>query len=993
MKKEAYILFTAAILAGATPLYADVEDVTAQFVTNYNFTGDKDVWNIQQNSCNTVQNENCQEFWTGDTNNAWFKMSQTLTNLPEGVYRLTVNAFTRAGNRDISQTAIYATTTEKEYLSPILLRHQDTSYGSMPDAMNTASAAFYSTAGSYWLNTVDNIMVNDGKLTIGARNVGQLNNGGDNGSWTILGHVRLYRLTGSDLRPFLSQVISEAQALVSEGQYSGLDELEHAIATAQSVSDEALTTEQIKTLQTAIDTYRQTRLADATASTGIDATCLIKNAGFENGAEFKTGTANGNYNEPKGWTLSYGEVHVNNNAGMAAPFIEQAGPNIRLTPTEGNWAYSARMRWSNGSHINLTQNISLPAGTYELSADMANLTNDNPPVLTCTTQEGTEMTRLVASSTSLTTCRGEQFTLDFPQTVTIRINLTQNGQSNTAMAIDNLRLTYFGASQINEDAVTEQKIKELNAVLEEFVNNYNNSECQEHSGWNNLIDRVSEAELVKDNVSATEADVQTAIDNLKKAMYMAAIDTENGDATKLIRNPQADDNLNGWTTTLTNIRNEESWKGVTDNYFDGGNWSSASGWTAGLQQELYLPAGYYSLSAIGRCSPDVELTMHINGLSCTFPAEDSSGGNIWTYASENSPEATTNNSKGRGWNKKHIGFYLSEDTPCTLEIKAVAKAVEHQWYSIDDFELAYAAEKGKIVSEDNHITASGAIYASELTEAITDETRSVDLTAVSILIGEPQWPSAMNPNCLVLAPVGLLQKTENTVCNGICTQLTLADRKPFHSPASFTAKEATYSRDAYCDGLYETIVLPFDCEKPESPFVWEEITAEGNGYLATDLTADQTLQAGKAYLMRFTGATDDSDMSQTYKASDVYIPAFNMPEPEGLFGSTDVYTVESEADGIYMLSAQDGCFRLATAGSYSAPFRACYKPAQNQSQTNLNIFNDATSIQEVTDQTDRPSPIYTIDGRYVGNTGRMNSDLKQLPKGVYIINHKKIIIK
>lgn len=180
MKKETYIyrLFTAAILAGTMPLHAAVEDVTAQYVTNYNFTGDKSVWNIEQNSCNTAQNENCQEFWTGDTSNAWFKMSQTVTNLPEGIYRLTVNAFTRAGNRDISQTAIYATTTEKEYMSPILLRHQDTSYGSMPDAMNTASAAFYSTAGSYWLNTIDYIMVNDGTLTIGARNVGQLNNGG-----------------------------------------------------------------------------------------------------------------------------------------------------------------------------------------------------------------------------------------------------------------------------------------------------------------------------------------------------------------------------------------------------------------------------------------------------------------------------------------------------------------------------------------------------------------------------------------------------------------------------------------------------------------------------------------------------------------------------------------------------------------------------------------------------------------------------------------------
>lgn len=161
---------------------------------------------------------------------------------------------------------------------------------------------------------------------------------------------------------------------------------------------------------------------------------------------------------------------------------------------------------ANGSHISLAQDITLTAGTYELTADMANLTNDNPPVLTCTTAEGTEVTRLTASSTSLATCHGDKFTLDFPQTVTIRIALTQNGQSNTAMAIDNLRLTYYGTSDINEDAIVNQKIKELNAVLEEFVNDYNNSECQQNSGWNDLIDKVNEAELVKDNTSSTEAD-------------------------------------------------------------------------------------------------------------------------------------------------------------------------------------------------------------------------------------------------------------------------------------------------------------------------------------------------------------------------------------------------------------------------------------------------------------------------------------------------------
>lgn len=995
--KKLYIsltaLFCGCFMAGIIPAMGAVEDVTSQYVTNYNFTGDKTVWNIEQNSCNTNQNENCQEFWTGDTSKAWFKMSQTLTNLPQGVYRLTINAFTRADNHTISQTAIYANTTEKAYMTSILLRHQDTSYGSMPNAMNTASEAFYSTAGQYWLNTIDNIMVTDGTLTIGARNVGQLPNEGNKDSWTILGNVKLYRLSGSDLQPLMSQTVSEAQALADEGDFSGKEALETAITNAQSISSSALTLEDITSLQAAMEQYRNARLSDATETNGVDATHFIQNAGFEDGAEFKVGTANGNYSEPKGWTLTYGDIHINNNAGMACSFIEQAGPNITIPASEGDWAYSARMRWSTNSYINLTQEVNLPAGSYTLSAALANLTNDNPPILTCTTADGTEVTKISGSTTSLTSYSGEEFTLDFAQTVTIRISLTQNGQSNTAMAVDDLRLTYYGDSKISEAAVVEQRIKELNAVLEIFVDEYNNSKFYQRPKWNELIDRVNEAELLKDGDNASESDVLTAIDNLKKAMYGTAIDPSTGDATALIKNPTADDALNGWTQTLTGIRSDESWRGTTDNYFDGGTWSSASGWNAGMQQELYLPAGYYALSAIGRCSPYVTMTMSVNGQTCTFPSEDSSGGNIWAYASEGSSEATANEGLGRGWNKVQTGFYLAEDTECTIEIKAVAQAVEHQWYSIDDFALAYASEKGSITASNNRITAQGAIYASELAAAVTAETRSIDLRDVNILIGDMEWPATMNPNCVIYAPVGLLGQSENIVCNDICRNLTLTDKQPFNVPEAFTAKSALYTRNAYADGLYETIVLPFEADMPEGQFVWEEITEENNTYIKTGTTNDIRLLSGKAYLMKYTGNPQDNTVTQQYLAENVYIDAFSAPETTGLFGSTDIYTVESESDNIYMLSAADSTFRRATAGSTSAPFRACYQAPADVTLSNLNIFGEATAVETVTTATPRLVNVYTIDGRIVKQQVDAEQATEGLRPGIYIVNDKSIIIK
>lgn len=993
MKKgtNIYRLLAAVILTGSMPLHAAVEDVTS-YITNPNFSTNT-AWNISSNAySSTNRSNNCQEFYTTDLSNCWFNMNQTINNLPEGVYRFTINGFTRAGNRDISQTAIYATTTDKEYMTPIILRHQDTTYGSMPNAMNSASTAFYSTAGNYWLNTIDNIIVDDGSLTIGARNTGQLSNGGDDGTWTILGNAKLYRLTGIDLQPLMNEIIAEAQALADEGEYTGKAALTEAITTAESTNPEALSLSDIKSLKTTILNYRKARLADASENNGIDATYLIANAGFEDGAAFKTGTANGNYSEPKSWTLTYGDVDINNNAGMASANIEQAGTNTRVTPTEGNWAYSARMRWSSNSYIDLGQSITLPAGTYILSADMANLGDATTnPVLTLTTAQGDKAVELTGNTTTLTTYTSNEFTLDYDQQVNLHISLNQSSQSNSIMALDNIRLTYLGTAKIDEAKQVYGMISKLNEVLEVFVNQYNTRTDIPAAPWNHLIDCVRDAELVKDNVASTPEDVQTAIDNLNKAMYRCSINPETGDATSLIINPTADDNLNGWTQTLTSIRNEESWKGSSDNYFDGGNWGSSNGWQAYMKQDLYLPAGYYSLSAIARCASQVNMTMSICGMTCQINSDDSKGGNIWNYASEGSNEALVNGGLGFGWNKYQMGFYVAEDTPCTLEVSAKTGGL-HQWFSIDDFSLTYAAEKGTISTVDNHITAQGAIDAAELTAAITSETRSIDLTAVTVLVGKPVWPEEMNPNCVIYAPLGLIDRTDNVICNGICPELNLTDRKPFNAPTQFTAKTATYTRNAYRDGLYETIVLPFNASKPEGTFAWEEIADEKDTYLETTPTTDEELKAGKAYLMRYTGAAEETGIEQRYQATNATIEAFTKPEEKGLFGSTDSYTVSSELDGIYMLSAKDGSFRLAEAGSTSAPFRACYKSDGNGTQVNLNIFGTVTGISE-TETSPQSVCVYTIDGRLIKSNVNATEAADGLKPGVYIINHKKITIK
>ena len=510
----------AALLACAAPQSArgEVEDITAQYVSNADFTGAQSVWNINSNMSSTQQGNSCQEFWNGDINSAYFQMSQTVHGLPDGVYRLTANAFTRSAGDNSRQTCLYAIADGKEYATPLKLLHEETgAYGSTPDNPAQAKAAF---AAGYWLNTVDHIVVTGGQLTIGARNMGQLRTGSSNGSWTILGRIRLYSLTGSDLSSLMDNTLADAQALANEGNHTGQDALQTAIAAAQSVPVNLLEGDDILALQQAMATYRASRMGDATEANPVDATHLVRNAGFEDGFIPVLPTANGGYAFPAGWEGSYGETDVNNNIGRGMEGTIQSGYNAEISPSEGKQALAARMRWSSGSVMEVSQKLQLPAGKYSLSADLGNLAVDESATVTVEDGDGTALCSLSPTSSTLAT---QSSTFEVVQSTgsTLRIKLVQSGQTDARMVVDNIRLSYFGAASLSTEAQQEAMLPRLDKLTEEFIADFNNRPMQK-SSWKTLVQRVAESEAAKDNTDATPATLKEAADNLEAAMRNAA---------------------------------------------------------------------------------------------------------------------------------------------------------------------------------------------------------------------------------------------------------------------------------------------------------------------------------------------------------------------------------------------------------------------------------------------------------------------------------------
>lgn len=183
----------------------------------------------------------------------------------------------------------------------------------------------------------------------------------------------------------------------------------------------------------------------------------------------------------------------------------------------------------------------------------------------------------------------------------------------------------------------------------------------------------------KNATPATAAAAKTAADAITTALrayYESHAKAEGVDgavnATDKITNPDATDSNNGWTWTgnKNNPRNAESWtdsEGKNDYmYFDGGNWS-AKGWTTTMEQKLTLPAGKYLLTAKGRSSDQVTLTMSVGAESVELPNVNASG-NVFD----------------RGWGDGSVEFLTMDEA--TITVKATTNG-QYQWFSVGDFRL------------------------------------------------------------------------------------------------------------------------------------------------------------------------------------------------------------------------------------------------------------------------------------------------------------------
>lgn len=203
--------------------------------------------------------------------------------------------------------------------------------------------------------------------------------------------------------------------------------------------------------------------------------------------------------------------------------------------------------------------------------------------------------------------------------------------------------------------------------------------------------------------------------------------------------------------------------------------------------------------------------------------------------------------------------------------------------------------------------------------------------------------------------------------------------------AKIIGKKDSYEYKMTAAG-WGTIIIPFDCEKPEGLTIYE-CTSVNDGKLVVEEV--NSFKANTPYLLK-----GPKDVETTYplegyaaKHEDKYekgvmVGVYSWQEPPA-----DSYVLQNQDEGLAFYR------HLAGNGVEVGPNR-CYIKPQSGELKSIQFPDDETNGVAYANATDSSHvDVYTTAGVKVKHQVKMGKALNDLPAGLYIINNKKIVKK
>ena len=200
--------------------------------------------------------------------------------------------------------------------------------------------------------------------------------------------------------------------------------------------------------------------------------------------------------------------------------------------------------------------------------------------------------------------------------------------------------------------------------------------------------------------------------------------------------------------------------------------------------------------------------------------------------------------------------------------------------------------------------------------------------------------------------------------------------------------ECSYTRQAYMDGGFESIVLPFDADitdMKEAGFVFEKLeTITETSIRFVELEEGENLKAGVAYIFCYTGVPSDGRFELTFKGNSTQVndAVVNNNGWTGTFNAMD----GNQIAGKYILNPKGDMMQRAGSGASLSPYHAYFELPAGMNMSRMKVIHNAqvTGIGNITGSNGEGERMYNLSGCEVNE--------KQY-KGIVVSNRKKVLVK
>lgn len=289
----------------------------------------------------------------------------------------------------------------------------------------------------------------------------------------------------------------------------------------------------------------------------------------------------------------------------------------------------------------------------------------------------------------------------------------------------------------------------------------------------------------------------------------------------------------------------------------------------------------------------------------------------------------------------------------------------------------------------------------------------VDILSATFVL-DADYTEPNNPNCLIFT--NLRYAWTHRVRNNTCENLNLKDKRNFQVPYGFNATNATYTRQAWQDGGWETVVIPFEVGQAGLPegYIFDEFVGISEDRTEIRFRQVTSLSANTPYLMKKVapGITSDTALCVFRATERVAVP---LKIDHSTFVGIYEKTMTQDKFILGINKKGQTIFGKGTANSYVMPFRAYLDitlPTGAAPMHVVHMVDDATALDDTKEAewyawggepgeivirtpVEKNINVISVEGRLIRSIKIKAGEeiISGLSKGLYIVNGKKIVVK